>query len=113
MDNDGLADLPAAAAQPKSRWRFQVVWLIPIVSALIGGWLAVKAVLDKGPTIEISFKNAEGLEAGKTKIKYKDVEIGLVKDVTLASDLSHVVATAEVVKAFTPHLVQDTRFWVV
>ncbi len=108
-----LSALPAARAQPKSRWSFQVVWLIPLVSALIGGWLAVKAVLERGPTITVSFHNAEGLEAGKTKLKYKDVEVGLVKSVTLAQDLSGVVATAELVKDFTPHLVEDTRFWIV
>ncbi|MGH8662720.1 MAG: intermembrane transport protein PqiB [Burkholderiales bacterium] len=108
-----LSALPAAQAQPKSRWSFQVVWLIPLVSALIGGWLAVKAVLERGPTITVSFQNAEGLEAGKTKLKYKDVEIGLVKSVTLAQDLTGVIATAELVKDFTPHLVEDTRFWIV
>ena len=113
MDNDGLADLPAAAAQPKARWRFQVVWLIPIVSALIGGWLAVKAVLDKGPTIEISFKSADGLEAGKTKIKYKDVEIGVVKTIALAEDRTGVVVTAELSKEAKGFLVDDTSFWVV
>src|SRR5437868_9611296 len=86
-----------AREQPKSRWSFQIVWLIPIVSALIGGWLAVKTILDKGPTVSITFQNAEGLEAGKTKLKYKDVEIGLVKSVSLDKDLKHVVATAELV----------------
>ena len=111
--SEDLSALPAAHAQPKSRWSFQVVWLIPLVSALIGGWLAVKAVLERGPTITVSFLSAEGLEAGKTKLKYKDVEVGLVRSVTLAPDLTRVIATAELVKEFTPHLVEDTRFWIV
>ncbi len=64
---------------PKSRRTVQLVWLIPLVAALVGGWLAVKSILDKGPVITITFKTAEGLEAGKTKIKYKDVEIGQVE----------------------------------
>jgi paraquat-inducible protein B len=105
--------IPEAHAKPKSRWTFQVVWLIPIVSALIGGWIAVKAILDRGPVVTITFQNAEGLEAGKTKLRYKDVEIGLVKNVALSKDLKRVVATAELVKEVTPHLVEDTRFWVV
>ncbi|MBK4738464.1 PqiB family protein [Noviherbaspirillum pedocola] len=106
-------ELPEAAVAPRSRWKLQIIWLIPIVAALIGLWLAVSAILQKGPTIEISFKTAEGLEAGKTKLKYKDVDIGVVESVTLAKDLAGVVATAELMKDFKPHLVKDTRFWVV
>ena len=108
-----FGDLPEAAPEPKRRWSFQVVWLIPIVSALIGGYIAIKAVMDRGPTVTITFSTAEGLEAGKTKLKYKDVDIGLVKTVTLARDLKGVVASAELVKDFTPYLVEDTRFWIV
>ncbi|MGZ8267751.1 MAG: PqiB family protein [Burkholderiales bacterium] len=109
----GLSAIPEAHAEPKSRWSFQVVWLIPLVSALIGGSLAIKAILERGPVVTVMFQNAEGLEAGKTKLKYKNVDIGLVKSVSLAPDLKHVVTTAELVKDFAPYLVEDTRFWVV
>ncbi|HSS46730.1 MAG TPA: MlaD family protein, partial [Burkholderiales bacterium] len=108
-----LPDIPEAVAVPKSRWSIQLVWLIPLVAALIGGWLAVKAVLERGPMITISFKTAEGLEAGKTKIKYKEVEIGVVKSVTLSEDRTRVIATAEIVKEAENLLVEDIRFWVV
>ena len=108
-----LPDIPEAVAVPKSRRTVQLVWLIPLVAALVGGWLAVKTILEQGPTITISFKTAEGLEAGKTKIKYKDVEVGLVKSVTLSNDLTRVIATAEMVKDAESSLVEDTRFWVV
>jgi paraquat-inducible protein B len=108
-----MPEVPQARAQPKSRWRFQVVWLIPIVSALIGGYIAVKAIMDQGPVITVSFQTAEGLEPGKTKLKYRDVEVGLVKEVAFSKDLKRVIATAELVKSATPYLVEDTRFWVV
>ena len=108
-----LIEIPEAVAEPKRRHSIQLVWLIPIVAAIIGGTLAIKTYLQKGPTITITFKTGEGLEAGKTKIKYKDVEIGVVKDVTIAKDLSHVIVTAELKKETTPYLVEDTRFWVV
>jgi paraquat-inducible protein B len=107
------SDIPSAVAAPKSRRTVQLVWLIPLVAALVGGWLAVKSVLDRGPVITISFKSAEGLEAGKTKLKYKDVEVGLVNSVALSPDLSRVIVTAEMGKSAGPHLVEDTRFWVV
>jgi paraquat-inducible protein B len=112
-DAPNLPDLPEAVAAPKSRRSLQLVWLIPIVAALIGGWLAVKSFLDKGPTITIQFATAEGLETGKTKIKYKDVDVGLVTGIALAPDTSHVVVTAELVKDAKGYLVEDTRFWVV
>lgn len=108
-----LSTLPEAETAPRSRWKPQLVWLVPLVAALIGGWLAVKSILEQGPVIDIVFKSAEGLEAGKTKVKYKDVDIGLVTAVTLSQDLKQVVATAELVKDFQPHLVEDTRFWLV
>jgi len=112
-DTPALPELPEAVAAPKSRRSLQLVWLIPLVAALVGGWLAVKAILEKGPTITIAFQTAEGLEAGKTKLKYKDVDLGLVTGVALAPDTSHVVVTAELVKDAKRYLVEDTRFWVV
>ena len=88
-------DVPEAVAVPRRRFGFQWVWLLPIVAAVIGGWLAVRAVLADGPTITIHFKTAEGLEAGKTRIKYKDVDVGIVKSITLSKDRAGVVVTAE------------------
>jgi paraquat-inducible protein B len=109
----GPADIPESLAVPPRRWRMQVVWLVPLIAVLIGGWLAVKAVVERGPTITITFATGEGLEAGKTKLKFKDVEIGLVKSVTLSSNHRAVVATAELAKDVSSLLVDDTRFWVV
>ncbi len=106
-------DLPDALVTPKSRGPLMLVWLVPLIALLIGGWLAVKTILEQGPTITIAFKNAEGIEAGKTRIKYKDVEIGKVTKVALTEDLKEVVVTAELVKNVTRHLVEDTTFWVV
>ena len=108
-----LPDLPEAVAAPRSRRSLQLVWLIPLVAALVGGWLAVKAILDKGPVVTIAFATAEGLETGKTKIRYKDVDMGLVTGFALAPDTSHVVVTAELAKEAKRYLVEDTRFWVV
>jgi paraquat-inducible protein B len=107
------SDFPNAAAVPRSRWRLQIVWLVPILAVVIGGWLAVKAAIEKGPTISISFATADGLEAGKTKIKFKNVDIGVVKSVTLTPDHERVLASADINKNATDMLVDSTRFWVV
>ncbi|SAL46356.1 mammalian cell entry protein [Caballeronia udeis] len=106
-------DYPEAVATPRSRWRVQLVWLVPVVAVLIGGWLAVQSILEKGPTITISFITGEGLEAGKTKIKFKNVDIGVIKKVVLSPDHKRVIASAEVNRDATNMLVDDTRFWVV
>ena len=106
-------DLPDAVAAPKRGGSLSLVWLIPLVAVVIGGWLAYKAISDRGPTITITFKTAEGLEAGKTKIKYKEVDVGLVTEVALSKDRQNVVATAELIKGTKPYLVEDTRLWIV
>jgi paraquat-inducible protein B len=106
-------DLPEAVAVSRRRFTPQLIWLIPIVAVLVGGWLAAKAILERGPTITITFKTAEGLEAGKTKIKYKDVEIGLVKTITLSPTRKGIVVTAELSKQSEEFLREDTRFFVV
>ena len=84
-DNQEVSAIPAALAEPKKRHSIQLVWLIPLIAALVGGVQAVKTYLQKGPTITITFKTGEGLEAGKTKIKFRDVEVGVVKDVSITT----------------------------
>ncbi|MDU0458862.1 MAG: MlaD family protein [Geobacteraceae bacterium] len=108
-----FSDIPDAISEPKRRFSIQLVWIIPIVAALIGLSLAVKSYMDRGETITITFKTGEGMEAGKTKLKYKDVQIGEVKGLAIAKDRSHVVVTAELSKDARGLLVKDTRFWVV
>ena len=108
-----LTDVPDAIPARRHPLSVQFVWLIPIVAALIGGWLVMKGILERGPTLTITFKTAEGLEAAKTKIKYKNVDIGEVKTIKLSDDRHGVVVTAEIVKEAAPYLVEDTRFWVV
>ena len=107
-----VQQVPEAVVHARKR-QFSIVWLVPIVALLIGGWLAYKALSEKGPTITITFRTAEGLEAGKTKIKYKNVEVGQVETINLSEDLNHVVVTAEMVHGADPYLNEDTRFWVV
>src|SRR5260221_12895411 len=107
------AETPEAVAAGRARWSLPAVWLVPFVAALLAGWLGVKAVLERGPTITIRFNSADGIEAGKTKLKYKDVQIGIVKSVALSPDLKEVIGTAGLVKDAKPHLVEDRRFWVV
>ena len=86
-------DLDVAEAVVTTRRRPSIVWLIPLVAALVGAFVAWRTFSERGPAIEIAFETAEGLEAGKTPIKYKDVEVGMVEEIRLRDDLSGVVCT--------------------
>ena len=112
-DIPDLSRIPEAEQVKPRRWAPQLVWIIPIVAVLIGGWLAIHAWLEQGPTITVSFLSGEGLEPGKTRIKYKDVDVGQVKTLTLSDDARRVIVTAEMSKQAERLLVDDTRFWVV
>ncbi len=105
--------LPDPEIEPRSRWLPSLVWVIPLIAALIGVALVVKSVTESGPTITISFVSAEGLEPGKTKLKYKDVDVGTVKTITLSQDLSHVLVRGATDQGRRRFAVKDTRFWVV
>jgi paraquat-inducible protein B len=106
-------DVPRAVTRKESPRTLQLVWIVPIVAALVGAGIAVKAFLDRGPSITIEFRTAEGIEAGKTKIKHKSVDVGTVRSVKLSADHKRVIVTAEMAPDAKDFLVEDTRFWVV
>src|SRR5450432_3009823 len=108
-----LENLPQATVVRKKRLRFSVIWIIPILAAIVAVGLGVQRALSEGPVITIVFKSASGIEAGKTFIKYKDVRIGLVSAVTLSEDYSKVLVKAKIAKHATGLMVEDAKFWVV
>jgi paraquat-inducible protein B len=110
IDRDNL---PQATVVPKKQTRISIVWIIPILAAVVAIGIAIQRVLSEGPTITIVFKAAEGLEAGKTFVKYKDVNIGQVTAVQLTSHSSRVEVTAKIAKSAAGLMVEDTTFWVV
>jgi paraquat-inducible protein B len=112
-NENGAPPLPEPNVEKANRWLPSLVWLIPLLAALIGVALVAKAVIDKGATVTVTFRSADGLEPGKTKVKYKDVDIGLVRTISLSRDLSKVLVTIEMSKEATRFTAADTRFWVV
>jgi len=89
-----------------------IIWVIPLLAAAIGAWLAYTSWSRKGPTITLTFQAAQGLQPGTSPIKYRDVEMGVVKTVDLSDDLEHVIVTAEMKQSARDHLREGTRFWV-
>jgi len=112
-DEPDLNDIPQATVVRRKRLRFSIVWIIPIVAALVAIGLAIQRVRSEGPTITIEFKAAQGVEAGKTFIKYKDVRIGQVTAVQLSEDYGKVQVKAKIAKHAAGLMVEDAKFWVV
>ena len=100
-------------AEVAERRGFSLVWLIPAVAAAIALWLGYTTIQGQGPLVTITFKDAEGIEVGKTKVKYKDVDVGLVEDLAISEDLSRVLVTARMVKGAAPYMNDGTEFWIV
>ena len=105
--------IPESRAVSRKQTRLSMVWVIPIVAAVVGIWVGIARLRSEGPSITIVFQSAEGLEAGKTKINYRGVDIGTITGIRLAEDHERVIATAQMAPRTENFLVDDTRLWVV
>ena len=104
---------PLPAVSRTIKHRISVVWLVPLLALLVGGVLVVRALLERGPEITIAFRSAEGLEAGRTEVRYKEVVVGRVAKVRLSADRQQVLVDVGLDKGAASLAVDDTRFWVV
>ena len=105
------APIPTASVR-RSR-RIPLIWIVPIVTALIGGWLAWDTFSKRGPTIVVEFETGSGLVPGQSSLKFKDVPMGTVKSVDISRDLKKVLVSIETTHEATPLLTDKTIFWVV
>lgn len=112
----GTADDWAAAGLPQAvvirRAQVSIVWLIPAVALAIGAWLAYRTYAEQGPTVQIQFASAAGLAAGKTKVKFRDVDLGDVTAIDVSPDLKSILVTAQLRYGTAAYLTERTRFWV-
>jgi paraquat-inducible protein B len=105
-------ELPTPVVQNR-RWVPRLVWVVPIAAAVIGISLLVRNWVDQGPRITISFLSGEGVQVGKTLVKYRDVTVGRVSAVVLSADHKTVVVSADLSKDAAGLLKADTQFWIV
>jgi paraquat-inducible protein B len=112
MSDSGKPIQPPTANVHRRR-RIPLIWIIPLLTALIAAWLAWDTFSKRGPTIVISFETAAGLTAGQSQLKYKNVVMGTVKSIGISPDFSHVLVTVETVREAEPFLNDKTIFWVV
>src|ERR1700749_2594005 len=116
-----MSDQPQSPPQPtavirsgivhKRRW--SVIWAIPIVTVVIGGWLGWETLSGRGPLITITFETAEGLQANQSHVRHKDVDMGVVQKISLTSDLKRVQVTVRMNREAQPLLTEKAQFWVV
>jgi paraquat-inducible protein B len=105
-------ELPTPAVQSRS-WLPRLVWVVPIAAAVIGISLLIKNWENQGPRIAISFLTGEGVQVGKTLVKYRDVTVGHVSAVVLSADHQTVLVSADLSKDAASLLKSDTQFWIV
>jgi paraquat-inducible protein B len=100
-------------AMVRRRRRFSLFWLIPLVCGGIGLYLVVTTLANRGPLITITFKTANGISAEQTQVEHKSVALGLVEDVKLSDDMSHVLVHVRMNRQGERVLTSHARFWVV
>ena len=113
--SDPSGPVPEAPPEPEpGRWSgLPWVWAVPVVALVIAGWLGFRALIERGPAITISFETADGIEAGRTTIRYKDVELGHVTKVALNPEHTRALVTAQMTRDAEPLLRADSKFWIV
>lgn len=105
-------ELPKAAVR-KRHWSFPVIWVVPLVAAIVAGYLVFQRTRAYGPTITIQFKDADGVKAGETWIQHLGVPIGQVTAVELAGDLEHAIVTARLTRSRVSVAREGSVFWIV
>ena len=117
VSEQGCIDVTDALSPAKARIRnlryISPIWMVPITAALIGLWLVYVSFSNQGPLVVLTMSNAEGIVAGKTMIKARSVEVGMVQTVKLSEDLTHVIITARMAVDTEELLRQDSQWWVV
>ncbi|MCX8578075.1 MULTISPECIES: intermembrane transport protein PqiB [unclassified Gilliamella] len=89
------------------------IWIIPIVTVIVGLWIIYSHFADRGTSFTLLAKDASGIVAGKTVIKNRSVDVGIIDQVTLSDDYNQVVIKGRIYKNMEPLLKNDSIFWVV
>ncbi|HET8596550.1 MAG TPA: MlaD family protein [Castellaniella sp.] len=109
---DGLAAEPDIRPGRALHWSW--VWLVPLLALAVAGSLLASVWVRTGPVITISFQSAAGIEAGQTKLRYRDVVVGEVKKVRVAPDRQHVLVDVQLGREGASYITQkDAKFWIV
>lgn len=111
--NEEITAPPTVTPEVRRAQRWNIVWVVPLVALLLGGWLLYRNFAAQGPEARVRFDTAEEIYAGKTEVRCRSVKVGIVKDVKLAEDLKSVLVFLEFEPASEGLLRRGARFWVV
>ncbi|WP_068829843.1 PqiB family protein [Pseudomonas sp. BMS12] len=108
-----MSEISTANTRRTTNW--SAIWILPLIALLIGGWLAWRAYQQAGIEVEIFFPSGEGIQANKTEVIYKGMTIGKVIGMELGDRENErgVWVSLEMDKRVEPHLLSNTRFWLV
>ncbi len=97
----------------RRRWGFSMAWLVPVVAAIVAGYLVYDRMRQAGPTITIACTDGDGVKVGQTEIHYRGVPIGEVREINLNDDHSRVVVSARLRRSAASIAREDSVFWIV
>ncbi|MFC6671429.1 PqiB family protein [Marinobacterium aestuariivivens] len=108
-----MTETPSPPALIRKHRGPSAVWILPLLAALIAGWLVYKNYREAGIEIQVVFDSAEGLEINKTKLLYKGLPGGTLTSLRLNEDLRTVTAIIQVAPEAEQLLHEDSEFWLV
>lgn len=108
----GVAEELPKARVKRRTWGFPVVWVVPMVAAIVAGYVVYDRVHEFGPRITIRFKDGSGLKTGQTPIKYRGVAIGEVTAVELSQDQQTVLVKARLRGPAASIAREGSIFWI-
>ncbi|MBI2359902.1 MAG: MCE family protein [Deltaproteobacteria bacterium] len=109
---EAAEELPKAKVK-RRRWSFPVIWVVPVLAAIVAAYLVYDRVREFGPKITIKFKDGSGLKTGQTPVKYRGVQIGEVTAVELSEDQQHVLVKARLRRSASSTAREGAVFWIV
>src|SRR3990172_13258703 len=112
IDPEGSGELPTATLKGRT-WTFPVVWIVPVLAAVVAGYLMYDRVREYGPEITLKFEDAGGVKAGQTPIRYRGVPVGEVTEVELSEDQKYAVVKARLRRPAVSIAREGTMFWIV
>jgi paraquat-inducible protein B len=108
----GPAALDIHPSQAPLWQKLSWVWLVPTLVLLVSLGVAWQNYRDQGVLVTITFQNAAGIRPGETDLRYRDVTVGRVEDVTFDDGLNVVLVQTRVDADIAPYLDDDAQFWV-
>ena len=114
MEDKSKQEFPdVEKAVVKRKKGISIIWILPLVAALIGAWLIYKSIVEAPIKVVINFSTAQGITAGKTQVLYKGLKAGLVKSVQISPDLKSVNVGVDFDQSAKNLLRSNTEFWLV